>query len=89
MTNPLIIIADTYQLACFYAKEHDLGPERARGWRYVTEMRQVLGLQGPGEYVWIMLPQRLGTTGGLTERLAIAQHLRLAGFTEKRWQVAP
>lgn len=45
----LVVIADNYRMAKFYALEHNFGRE-GRDWRYVSEPRQLRGYSG-GRYV--------------------------------------
>lgn len=76
---PRMIVADTYQLAHHYAREHELGPE-GRRWKYISDPRQVCGYRD-GHYVTIW-----GAAGALSPREASArldaiQALRMAGFT--------
>jgi hypothetical protein len=77
---PLLVVADTYQLACRYAHEHDLGPERRDTWLYVSRYEQARGRRG-GRYVVV-------TLGDLSprqwdERLEILDILRHNGFTRE------
>lgn len=76
---PLMIVADTYQLAHHYAREHDLGPE-GRRWKYISDPCQVRGYRN-GQWVRIR-----GVSGALslretTDRLNAVSALQAAGFT--------
>lgn len=75
---PLMIVADTYQAARLYAREHDLGPEN-RGWRYVYSPMQVRGYRG-GQYVRIWSDDSL-PSAALADRWDAIQVLRMAEFT--------
>lgn len=75
--TPLMIVADTYQQAYLYAREHELGPE-GRGWRYACSPEQVRGYRG-GQYVRV-------TRGTLSvremrDRWDAIEVLRMHGFT--------
>lgn len=77
--TPLMIVADTYQLAHHYAREHDLGPE-GRRWKYISSPVQVRGYRG-GQWVRIR-----GVSGALSpretaDRLNAVDALRMSGFT--------
>lgn len=76
--TPLMIVADTYQAAWLYAREHDLGPE-GRGWRYVCSPMQVRGYRG-GQWVRIRTSDRLPLSA-ITDRVDAIEVLRMAGFT--------
>lgn len=77
--DALLVLADTYQLACHYAREHGLGRPGGR-WRYVDEARTVRGMRGPGRYVLVTLPgARLGPRQ-LAERAFALDYLRSHGF---------
>lgn len=74
---PLLIVADTYQAAVLYAREHDLGPER-RGWRYVSRIHDVQGRRPPGKWTRV----RTGDAQGrhLQDLLEASDFLRAHGF---------
>jgi hypothetical protein len=77
--QPLLVLADTYQQACDYARQHGLGRDGGR-WRYVREARQVRGRRD-GRYVLLTIPRhQLGRRDSI-ERLEILAILRYAGFT--------
>ena len=73
---PLLIVADNYRLAWQYARDHDLGPER-RGWRYVSEPSQVLGMAG-GRYVTVSTGAAEGQD--LQRLIEVERALRMRGF---------
>lgn len=75
---PLMIVADTYQTARLYAREHELGRED-QGWRYVWSPQQVRGRRG-GQYVRIWSDDFLPSVA-LADRWDTIQALRMAGFT--------
>ena len=78
--EPLLILADSYRLACDYAHAHDLGREGPR-WRYIREARHAYGRSGPGRYVVLTVPgARLGPHA-YAERAELLAYLRAHGFT--------
>jgi hypothetical protein len=77
--NPLLVVADTYQLACHYAREHALGPERRDTWRYVSRPEQLLGRRG-GRYVVVSL---YDSSINWSQRWEIIDTLRRNGFTRE------
>lgn len=75
---PLMIVADTYQLAHHYAREHDLGPE-GRRWKYISDPCQVRGYRN-GQWVRIRGVPAL-SPHALTDRLNAVSALKMNGFT--------
>ena len=78
MNGPLLVIADNYNLARSYARDHGLGLEGLR-WRFVREWRQTRGL-GPGRFVRVTRGEAPGYV--LAEHDDIAAHLRATGWEE-------
>lgn len=79
-TAPLLVIADNYQQACDYAREHGLGRE-GRAWRYVTGPRWAYGYHGPGHYVALTIPGGPTTHVERVARHDALAYLRAHGFT--------
>lgn len=79
--NPLLIVADSYRLACHYAQNHDLGSDRGpqARWCYVGEIHRALGRRGPGHFVYVTIGEC--SPREREERLQVIEHLRMAGFT--------
>jgi hypothetical protein len=80
MSGPLFVVADNYQLACHYAREHDLGRERRDTWRYISRPEQVFGRRG-GRYVVVTLYSL--TWQQWEERREILDTLHRNGFTRE------
>lgn len=77
MTGPLLIVADTHDEACRYAREHGLGRENT-GWRYAYAVEHAQGLP-PGRYVTMSAGHT--TPAGLQTRIELGRHLRAMGWT--------
>lgn len=77
MTGPLIILADNFEMARWWARENDLD---LHTWRYVNEVHQVLGRRD-GRYVTVTAGSRarLGPDGW-ERRAEIRAVLRRNGF---------
>lgn len=78
--NELVILADNYRLACHWARENELGPERRGVWRYVNRVDQAFGLRN-GRYVVVTLGER--SWAQLEERWEIEDVLKAHGFTKE------
>jgi len=77
---PVMVLADTYEMARLHARELELGREGA-DWRYLTEVHQLLGIYPGGHYA-------LRTAGGrnlhgdaLNRRIELFRELRTRGWT--------
>lgn len=75
MPQPLLVVADYYQLAVNYARRHNLG----RHWRHITRLHQIQGIRGPGEYVSLKAVENHSRDEA--EREEIVRWLRAYGFT--------
>jgi len=74
--GPLLIVANTYELARHYVREHDLGTER-RDWIYVSEPHQARGRRN-GRYVRVTIGD--ASVRALTAQWEIVEILRRNGF---------
>lgn len=78
---PVMVLADHYQMARVHARELGLGPE-GRGWRYLTEVHQLLGIYPGGRYT-----ERAADGGrhlhgaALDRRIELYRELRARGWT--------
>ena len=77
--QPLLIIADVYRHAELCARERGL---LMREWRYVSELRQVQGLRGPGRYCWYHADE--SEPRHLRVRFQIMTYLESVGYERVR-----
>lgn len=77
--GPLLVLADTFVMACDYADEHGLGRVGGR-WLYVRDARTAYGRNGPGRYVVVTVPGARLAPGRAADRLDALRYLRSRGF---------